>query len=65
MEIASEEYEIEQERVPDGVKTYDLDFPDTSARYLKVVVRTVPALPSWSERPGKPAYLFLDEIKVE
>ena len=65
VEIASEEYEIEQERVPDGVKTYDMDFPDTSARYLKVVVRTVPALPSWSERPGKPAYLFLDEIKVE
>ena len=63
--LAIEEYPIEEETVPDGIKKYDLEFPETSARYLKVVVRTVPALPAWSERPGKPAYLFLDEIKVE
>ena len=63
--LAAEEYPIEEETVPDGIKKYDLEFPETSARYLKVVVRTVPALPEWSERTGKPAYLFLDEIKVE
>ena len=63
--LAAEEYPIEEETVPDGIKKYDLEFPETSARYLKVVVRTVPALPQWSERTGKPAYLFLDEIKVE
>ena len=63
--IAAEEYPIEEETVPDGIKKYDLEFPETSARYLKVVVKTVPALPEWSERTGKPAYLFLDEIKVE
>ena len=63
--LAAEEYPIEEETVPDGIKKYDLDFPETSARYLKVVVRPVPALPQWSERTGKPAYLFLDEIKVE
>jgi hexosaminidase len=63
--LSSEEYPIEEERVPDGVKLYDLEFPATSARYLKVIVNTVPALPAWSERPGRPAYLFVDEIKVE
>lgn len=63
--LAIEEYPIEEETVPDGIKKYDLEFPETSARYLKVVVRTVPALPQWSERTCKPAYLFLDEIKVE
>lgn len=63
--LATEEYPIEEETVPDGIKKYDLEFPETSARYLKVVVKTVPALPEWSERTGKPAYLFLDEIKVE
>jgi hexosaminidase len=63
--LAAEEYPIEEETVPDGIKKYDLEFPETSARYLKVVVKTVPALPEWSERTGKPAYLFLDEIKVE
>ena len=63
--MSSEEYPIEEERVPDGVKLYDLEFPATSARYLKVIVNTVPALPAWSERPGRPAYLFVDEIKVE
>jgi hexosaminidase len=63
-ELASEEYPIEQEQVPDGIKQYDVEFPLTDARYLKVVVKTVPALPEWSERTGKPAYLFIDEIKV-
>jgi hexosaminidase len=63
--LAAEEYPIEEETVPDGIKKYDLEFPETAARYLKVVVKTVPALPEWSERTGKPAYLFLDEIKVE
>ena len=64
-ELASEVYEIEEETVPDGVKLYDVEFPQTFVRYLKVVVNTVPSLPQWSERAGKPAYLFLDEIKVE
>ena len=63
--LASEDYQIEEETVPDGIKMYDLEFDETSSRYLKVVVETVPALPAWSERPGRPAYLFLDEIKVE
>jgi hexosaminidase len=63
--LSREEYQIEEERVPDGIKLFDLEFPQTSARYLKVIINTVPALPAWSERPGKPAYLFLDEIKVE
>lgn len=64
-ELASEEYPIETETVPDGIKLFDVEFPQTSAKYIKVVVKTVPALPQWSERPGRPAYLFLDEIKVE
>ena len=65
MELASEEYPIETETVPDGIKLFDVEFPTATYKYLKVVVKTVPALPQWSERPGRPAYLFLDEIKVE
>lgn len=64
-EVAVEEYPIETETVPDGIKLFDVEFPQTSSRYLRVVVRTVPELPEWSERTGRPAYLFLDEIKVE
>ena len=65
MELASEEYPIETETVPDGIKLFDVEFPTATYKYLKVVVKTVPALPQWSERPGRPAYLFMDEIKVE
>lgn len=65
VELAREEYQIEEEKVPDGIKSYDLEFAPTTARYLRVVIKTVPALPDWSERTGKPAYLFIDEIKVE
>ena len=64
-ELCAEEYPIEEETVPDGIKLFDVEFPEAPYKYLKVVVKTVPALPQWSERPGKPAYLFLDEIKVE
>lgn len=63
--IAEAVYPIEKETEPDGIKKYELEFPQTSARYMRVVVNTVAALPQWSERAGKPAYLFLDEIKVE
>ena len=63
--LASEDYPLETLDVPDGIKMYDLEFPETSARYLKIVAETLPSLPAWCERPGKPAYLFLDEIKVE
>ena len=65
VELAREEYQIEEEKVPDGIKSYDLEFAPTTARYLRVMIKTVPALPDWSERTGKPAYLFIDEIKVE
>lgn len=64
-EIATLPLPQETAGVPDGVNAYDVTFPETSARFLNVVVKTVPALPEWSERPGRPAYLFIDEIKVE
>lgn len=64
-EVASLPLPQETAGVPDGVNAYEITFPETSARYLNVVVKTVPALPEWSERPGRPAYLFIDEIKVE
>lgn len=51
--------------VPDGVNKYELTFPETSARFLRLVMETVEEMPLWSERPGRPAYLFIDEIIVE
>lgn len=64
-EVASLDIPLEASNDPDGVKTYEISFPTTSAKYLNVVLETVAQLPSWSERPGRPAYLFIDEIKVE
>lgn len=35
---------------PDGVKPFKVLFPETSARYLRVVARTVDPIPAWARR---------------
>ena len=49
----------------DGVERYEMRFPETSARYLKVVARTVCSIPAWHPGAGRRAYLFADEVVVE
>ena len=50
---------------PDGVKPFKVLFPDTSARYLRVVARTVDPIPAWHGAAGQKAHMFVDEIIVE
>jgi hexosaminidase len=63
-EIAKAEYPVEGENEPNGDKEYALEFPETSARYLKVTANPVQAKPQWHERPGTKGFLFVDEIIV-
>lgn len=50
---------------PDGVKPFKVLFPGTSARYLRVVARTVDPIPAWHGAAGQKAHMFVDEIIVE
>lgn len=50
---------------PDGVKPFKVLFPETSARYLRVVARTVDPIPAWHGAAGQKAHMFVDEIIVE
>ena len=50
---------------PDGVKPFKVLFPETSARYLRVVARTVDSIPAWHGAAGQKAHMFVDEIIVE
>lgn len=49
----------------DGVRKYKVEFPETSARYLRVVARTVNPLPEWFSKQPRKGHLFVDEIMVE
>ena len=50
---------------PDGVKPFKVLFPETLARYLRVVARTVDPIPAWHGAAGQKAHMFVDEIIVE
>lgn len=63
-EVAKREYEVESIDAPNGLKEYEVSFPETSARYLKVVAVPVMSLPPWHERPGVNGFLFVDEVVV-
>ena len=58
---------VPQETVgsPDGVKPFKVLFPETSARYLRVVACTVDPIPAWHGAAGQKAHMFVDEIIVE
>ena len=64
-EIAREEYATEGQFEPNGLKEYKVTFPETAARYLKVSVGCLPAVPQWHHYFGRPGCLSVDEIIVE
>ncbi len=64
-EVISQRYEIEGKDAPDTVVDRTLTFPETSARYVKISVVPVEAMPEWHYAPGKRTYFFLDEIIVK
>ena len=49
----------------DGLFEYDVEFPATSARYLRVEARPVSRIPDWHDGRGNKAHLFAGEIVVK
>lgn len=64
-EAGSLDIPMETAADPDGLKSYTVTFPETSARYLRVEAQTVGEIPAWHGAHGKKGYLFVDEIVVE
>ena len=64
-EVASAEYEPAAQDSQDGIVDYTLTFPDTSARYLKVIAQNIESLPTWHHAAGRKGYVFVDEIIVK
>lgn len=65
VEIASKSFPAEGKDEPNGLKEYSVEFPETSAKYIRVVAEPVQALPEWHERKGNRGFIFVDEIVVE
>ena len=64
-EVAKAEYEVEGNGDPNGLKQCGISFPETSAKYIRIVADPVKAMPSWHERAGSNGFLFIDEVEVE
>ena len=64
-EVAKAEYEVEGKGDPNGLKQCGISFPETSAKYIRIVADPVKELPSWHERAGSNGFLFIDEVIVE
>ena len=64
-EVAALDYDIEGQDAPDTVVDRTLEFPATSARYVKVTVTPVEAMPDWHYAPGKRTFVFIDEVIVK
>lgn len=62
---ASRSYPVLSKEDEDGIYPYSLDFPETQARYIRVVVKATPKLPAWHMWPGADVFLFIDEVCVE
>lgn len=64
-QVAQRDFEVEESTDPNGLKEYNISFEERSARYLRVVAEPLDNLPSWHERAGSNAFLFVDEIIVK
>ena len=64
-EVASMTLPIDGPNDADGVKDHLLEFPQTSARYLRIEAQTVRSIPDWHYGHGKTAHLFAGEIIVK
>lgn len=46
-------------------EAYTLNFPETSAKFLKVTASCIETLPDWHPGKGSPGFLFVDEVIVK
>lgn len=62
--VAGKEIPILGQEDPDGLYEHTVDFPEVSARYVRVVAHVTPELPSWHMWASTPAFLFVDEVEI-
>ena len=65
IEVASKEHGVEKEDDPDILADFTYDFQPVQARFVKVTITPVKALPEWHYAAGKRSYFFMDEIMVK
>lgn len=63
--LASETYDVDAQTAPDGIRQHTLNFPATTARYLRVKAGCLKSIPQWHTGRGLPAFIFVDEISVK
>lgn len=63
-EVARVEFPVEGPDDRDGIKEYTVEFPQTSAKYLRVTSRTLEALPQWHGGRGRKGFSFISEVIV-
>ena len=47
-----------------GEKLFEVPFPPTSIRYIKVVAVPIAKLPAWHPQKGLKGWVFMDEVLV-
>ena len=47
------------------VKNIEIEFPKTTARYVKIKAQNINVCPEWHKGAGGKAWLFIDEIVIE
>ena len=62
-EIHSEVIADLQQEDKDGLYPYEYTFSPTTARYVRVIVRSS-KLPQWHPGKGYPAFVFVDELDL-
>ncbi|MBQ5602969.1 MAG: family 20 glycosylhydrolase [Bacteroidales bacterium] len=65
VEVVRKEYEPVKHDEDDVAVDYEVAFPETSARYLKVAAGAVTAMPEWHFAAGRTGSLFIDEVIVK
>ena len=63
--VASKSLPALEEQTPNNIYTYELTFPQTTTRYVKVTATSEHNIPEWHGGKGKAAFLFVDEISVK
>ncbi len=63
-EVAAEKYPSLKSDDRNGLYEYSLEFPATSAQYVRVVVESEKSIPAWHGGVGKAGFLFVDEISI-
>lgn len=63
--VANKSLPALEEQTPDNIYTYELTFPQTTTRYVKITATSEHNIPEWHGGKGKPAFLFVDEISVK